>query len=109
MPVGSSLVAVGGDQKIVMNATGEFTGDTSELLCCGLVGTGDLVMALSTVDTNQIANGKVKNEDMVASTSTNPFASNDQHRQRPDDPHRQRTLGALVRLPCPRRLRLTEC
>lgn len=33
-------------------------------------------MALSTVDTNQIANGKVKNEDMVASTSTNPFRSN---------------------------------
>ena len=33
-------------------------------------------MALSTVDTNQIANGKVKNEDMVASTSTNPFLSN---------------------------------
>ena len=33
-------------------------------------------MALSTVDTNQIDNGKVKNEDMVASTSTNPFRSN---------------------------------
>ena len=33
-------------------------------------------MALSTVGTNQIANGKVKNEDMVASTSTNPFRSN---------------------------------
>lgn len=33
-------------------------------------------MALSTVDTNQIADGKVKNEDMVASTSTNPFRSN---------------------------------
>ena len=33
-------------------------------------------MALSTIDTNQIANGKVKNEDMVASTSTNPFRSN---------------------------------
>ena len=33
-------------------------------------------MALSTVDTNQIANGKVKNEDMVASTSTNPFRTN---------------------------------
>ena len=33
-------------------------------------------MALSTVDTNQIANGKVKNEDMVASTSTNPFRAN---------------------------------
>ena len=33
-------------------------------------------MALSTVDTNQIANGKVKNEDMAASTSTNPFRSN---------------------------------
>ena len=33
-------------------------------------------MALSTVDTNQIVNGKVKNEDMVASTSTNPFRSN---------------------------------
>ena len=33
-------------------------------------------MALSTVDTNQIANGKVKNEDMVSSTSTNPFRSN---------------------------------
>ena len=33
-------------------------------------------MALSTVDTNQIANGKVQNEDMVASTSTNPFRTN---------------------------------
>lgn len=33
-------------------------------------------MALSTVDTNQIANGNLKNEDMVASTSTNPFRSN---------------------------------
>ena len=33
-------------------------------------------MALSTVDTNQIDNGKVKNEDMVASTSTNQFRSN---------------------------------
>lgn len=33
-------------------------------------------MALSTVDTNQIANGKVKNEDMVASTAANPFRSN---------------------------------
>ena len=43
-------------------------------------------MALSTVDTNQIANGKVKNEDMVASTSTNPFRSNATSiTQRPDD------------------------
>jgi len=33
-------------------------------------------MALSTIDTNQIANGKVANEDMVASTTTNPFRTN---------------------------------
>ena len=33
-------------------------------------------MALSTVDTNQIANGKVKIEEMVADTATNPFRSN---------------------------------
>ena len=33
-------------------------------------------MALSTIDTNQVANGKLKNEDMVADTATNPFRSN---------------------------------
>ena len=78
VPVGSSLVAVGGDQKIVMNASDILRVTASQTDCrrCSCVGTGDLVMALSTVDTNQIANGKVKNEDMVASTSTNPFRSN---------------------------------
>lgn len=33
-------------------------------------------MALSTIDTNQIADGKVANEDMVSSTATNPFRTN---------------------------------
>lgn len=33
-------------------------------------------MALSTIDTNQVANGKLKNEDMVASTAANPFRTN---------------------------------
>lgn len=33
-------------------------------------------MPLSTIDTNQIADGKVANEDMVSDTATNPFRSN---------------------------------
>jgi len=33
-------------------------------------------MALSTVDTNQIGDGKLKNEDMQASTAANPFRTN---------------------------------
>lgn len=33
-------------------------------------------MALSTIDTNQVADGKLKNEDMVASTAANPFRTN---------------------------------
>jgi len=33
-------------------------------------------MALSTIDTNQFKNGGIKNEDMLASTTTNPFRTN---------------------------------
>lgn len=33
-------------------------------------------MALSTIKTNQIGDGSLKNEDMQADTATNPFRSN---------------------------------
>ena len=61
VPVGSSLVAVGGDQKIVMNASDIFENNSQPSISGGRypVCIGDYLMALSTIDTNQIKDGGV--------------------------------------------------
>ena len=66
---GLSLVAIGGDQKIVLTNGDRLKVKASQASACDVVlSVLEITRALSTVDTNQIANGKVKNEDMVAST-----------------------------------------
>ena len=69
VPVGSSLVAVGGDQKIVMNASDILENNSKPSISGGryTVCTGDYLMALSTIDTNQIKDGGVTNADLKAS------------------------------------------
>ena len=57
VPVGSSLVAVGGDQKIVMNASDIFEDNSKSSISGGryTVCIGDYLMALSTIGANQMS------------------------------------------------------